>query len=188
MRYLLFAALLYLSSAWSADWPAWRGPATTGSIATGKYPTRWSPDEAAWKFALPGKGTSTPIVWRDRIYLTTPADGQDSVIALDRNGKQAWLTKLGPESPPRHRSLASSCNASPVTDGKAIFARFRSGRLAAVSLNGKEIWKISLEEKFGPEQLFWDSGSSPALTEDCVVVSRMHHGDSWVAGFDKKNG
>src|SRR5687767_7542564 len=87
------------------DWPAWRGPAASGSTTGGEYPTRWSPEDAAWKVALPGKGVSTPIVWRDRIYLTTPADGQDAVLALDRSGKQAWLTKLGPESPPRHRSL-----------------------------------------------------------------------------------
>ncbi len=170
------------------DWPAWRGPDATGSTATGEYPTRWSPGDAAWKVALPGKGTSTPIVWRDRIYLTTPSDGQDAVLALDRSGKQAWLVKLGPESPPRHRSLASSCNASPVTDGKGLFVRFRSGRLAALELDGKERWQVNLDEKYGPEQLFWDTGSSPALTEDCVVVSRMHHGESWVAGFDKKTG
>jgi outer membrane protein assembly factor BamB len=170
------------------DWPAWRGAAATGSASTGAYPIKWSVEDVAWKVALSGKGTSTPIVWRDRIYLTTPADGQDAVLALDRNGKEAWLTKLGQESPPRHRTLASSCNASPVTDGKAVFVRFRSGRLAALELDGKVRWQINLDEKYGPEQLFWDTGSSPVLTEDCVVVSRMHRGESWVAGFDKKTG
>src|SRR5439155_18908117 len=114
------------------DWPAWRGPTASGSTAAGEYPTRWSPEDAAWKVDLPGKGVSTPVVWRDRIYLTTPAEGQDAVLALDRNGKQAWLARLGPESPPRHQSLASSCNASPVTDGTGLFVRFRSGRLAAL--------------------------------------------------------
>jgi len=172
----------------SGDWPAWRGPSGSGSTLAGEYPTRWNKAEAAWKAALPGKGVSTPIVWRDRIYLTTPADGQDGVLALDRNGKQAWLAKLGPESPPKHQSLASSCNASPVTDGKGVFARFRSGRLAALELDGRVRWQVNLDERFGPEKLFWDAGSSPALTADCVVVSRMHHGESWVAGFDKKTG
>jgi outer membrane protein assembly factor BamB len=131
---------------------------------------------------------STPIVWRDRIYLTTPADGQDAVLALGRDGKQAWLAKLGPESAPRHRTLASSCNASPVTDGKGVFARFRSGRVVALELDGRVRWQINLDERFGPEQLFWDAGSSPALTNDCVVIARMHHGESWVAGFDKQTG
>jgi outer membrane protein assembly factor BamB len=192
MKYALFylAALLAVPPAGprSGDWPAWRGPAGSGSTAAGEYPTRWSPDDVAWKAALPGKGVSTPIVWRDGIYLTTPAEGQDAVLALDRNGKQAWLAKLGPESAPRHQSLASSCNASPVTDGKGLFARFRSGRLAALDLNGRVRWQINLDERFGPEQLYWDAGSSPLLTDDCVVVARMHHGESWVAGFDKKTG
>ncbi|MGV3724313.1 MAG: PQQ-binding-like beta-propeller repeat protein [Actinomycetota bacterium] len=172
----------------AADWPAWRGPSANGSILKGDYPTRWTPESAAWKFALPGMGVSTPIVWKNRIYLTTPADGQDSVLALDGAGKQLWLAKLGPESPARHRSLASSCNASPVTDGKALFARFRSGRLAAVELDGKVRWQFSLDEKFGPEQIYWDQGSSPMVTEDLVILSRMHHGESWVAAFDKQTG
>jgi outer membrane protein assembly factor BamB len=192
MRYaiLCLAALLAVPAAGlqPGDWPAWRGPDASGSIAAGDYPTRWSADEAAWKVELPGKGVSTPIVWRDRIFLTTPADGQDAVLALDRNGKQAWLAQLGPESPPKHRSLASSCNASPVTDGTGLFARFRSGRLAALELDGRVRWQVNLDERFGPERLFWDAGSSPVLTEECVVVARMHHGESWVAGFDKKTG
>lgn len=170
------------------DWPSWRGPAFNGSTAEGQYPTRWSVDDAAWKVDLPGKGVSTPVAWGDRIYLTTPADGQDALLALDRNGKQAWLTKLGNESLPRHQSLASSCNASPVTDGTGVFARFRSGRLVALEPDGKLRWQVDLTERFGPEQLFWDTGSSPVLTPDCVVVARMHHGDSWVAGFDKRTG
>jgi len=187
---LCLAALLAVPAAGlqPGDWPAWRGATGSGSTASGEYPTRWSAAEAAWKVALPGKGVSTPIVWRDRIYLTTPADGQDAVLALNQDGKQAWLAKLGPESPPRHRSLASSSNASPVTDGKSVFARFRSGRLAALELDGKVRWQVNLDERFGPEQLFWDAGSSPVVTENCVVVARMHHGESWVAGFDKKTG
>jgi len=191
VRYVIcfvFALTVGASGFQPGDWPTWRGPATNGSITTGSYPTRWSPDEAAWKFALPGKGTSTPICWRDRIYVTTPAEGQDAVLALDRNGKQVWLTRLGPESAPRHRTLASSCNASPVTDGSGLFARFRSGLLVALDLDGRLRWQLKLNERFGPEQLFWDAGSSPALSDDCVVVSRMHRGESWVAGFDKRTG
>jgi outer membrane protein assembly factor BamB len=182
----LFAAPVAVARA--ADWPAWRGPSANGSILKGQFPTKWTPEEAAWKVELPGTGVSTPIVWQDRIYLTTPAEGQDALLALDRSGKQLWLAKLGPESPARHRTLASSCNASPVTDGKALFARFRSGRLAAVEMDGKVRWQINLDQLFGPEQIYWDQGSSPMVTEDLVILSRMHHGESWVGAFDKKTG
>lgn len=172
----------------TGDWPAWRGPAGNGSALKGEYPTRWTPEDAAWKVELPGTGVSTPIVWQNRIYLTTPAEGQDAVLALDKDGKQLWLVKLGAESPARHRTLGSSCNASPVTDGKSIFARFRSGRVAALDLDGKVRWQLDLVERFGPEELYWDQGSSPMLAGDLVIISRMHHGESFVAAFDKLTG
>ncbi|MCX7886440.1 MAG: PQQ-binding-like beta-propeller repeat protein [Verrucomicrobiae bacterium] len=170
------------------DWPAWRGPFANGYVPGGVYPTRWSAETATWKVELPGKGASTPIVWQNRIYLTTPADGHDAVMALDMNGKQLWLTKLGPASPPRHKTLGTSCNSSPVTDGKAVFVRFRSGTLAALEFDGRVRWQINLVERFGPEVYIWDQGSSPVVTERDVIYARMHNGDSWVAGFDKATG
>jgi len=88
-----------------ADWPNWRGPARQGSVASGTYPEQWKTDFIAWKTALPGKGGSTPLVWRNRVYVTTPAEGHDAVMAFDLAGKQQWLTKLGAQSPPKRRTL-----------------------------------------------------------------------------------
>ncbi len=170
------------------DWPSWRGPMGNGSTSTGNYPTAWNVERVSWKFALPGKGSSTPIIWKDRIYLTTPDEGQDAVLALDLQGTQMWLTRLDAQSPPKHRILSSGCNGSPVTDGKGIFVHFRSGRLSALDLDGSVRWTIDLTAKFGPEKLYWDSGTSPVLTDDCVILSRLHQGDSWIAGFDKATG
>lgn len=187
-RTIILATGLLATVLLADDWPAWRGPTANGCTLTGNYPTRWTPETAAWKVELPGKGASTPIVWQNRIYLTTPADGRDAVLALDMNGKQIWLTKLGPESPAKHMTLGTSCNASPVTDGKGLFVRFRSGRLAALELDGKVRWEINLTERFGPEVYVWDQGSSPVVTDQHVIYVRMHHGDSWVAGFDKATG
>jgi len=170
------------------DWPGWRGPTGNGSTSTGNYPTAWSVESVSWKSTLPGKGSSTPIIGHDRIYLTTPSEGQDAVLALDLQGKQMWLTRLGPQSPPKQRILSSSCNGSPVTDGKGIFVYFRSGRLSALELDGSVRWTVDLTAKFGPEKLFWDSGTSPVLTDDGVILSRLHQGDSWIAAFDKATG
>lgn len=172
----------------SKDWNNWRGPNFSGSVAQGKFPTKFDPNSAQWKVALPGKGTSVPIVHGDKIFITCPADGQDSVMAFDLNGKKLWQTKLGQENPPKHRTLASSCNASPVTDGKSIFASFKSGNFAALDLDGKVRWQQNLVEKYGRENLFWDQGTSPMLTDKHVVIARMHGGESWLAGFDKETG
>jgi outer membrane protein assembly factor BamB len=172
----------------AANWPNWRGPTGNSSTTTGNYPTAWKVESVSWKFALPGKGSSTPIIWKDHIYLTTPDAGQDAVLALDVQGHKLWLTRLGEESPPKQRQLGSSCNASPVTDGKGIFVYFRSCCLAALELDGSVRWTNDLAARFGPEHLFWDQGTSPVVTDEHVILCRMHHGDSWIAGFDKATG
>src|SRR5512136_3361925 len=102
-------ALPALPQVLADDWPSWRGPIGNGSTSTGNYPTAWNVESVSWKFTLPGKGSSTPILWHDRIYLTTPSEGQDAVLALDLQGKQMWLTRLGIQSPPKQRILSSGC-------------------------------------------------------------------------------
>jgi outer membrane protein assembly factor BamB len=170
-----------------ADWPNWRGPNGNGSVNEGNYPTSWDIEKVTWKFALPGKGSSTPIVLGDRIFVTTPDAGQDAVLALDLAGSELWRTKLGSLSRAKNQ-LASSCNASPVTDGKGIFVYFRSSRLAALEMDGSIRWENDLAATYGPENLFWDQGTSPVVTDKHVILARVHGGDSWVAGFDKATG
>lgn len=185
---VLASLTLALISAQASEWPNWRGPDFTGSTSTGDYPAKWSTNNIAWKVRLPGKGTSVPIVHKDRIYVTCPSEGQDAVLAFDFNGQKVWETKLGAESKPKHQTLASSANASPVTDGKLIYVYFKSGVFAAVDLDGDVKWKSNLVEQFGKENLFWDTGTSPMITDRHVVLARMHHGESWIAGFEKQTG
>jgi outer membrane protein assembly factor BamB len=170
------------------QWPGYRGPRANGSVEGGDYPTKFDSGSAAWKVQLPGKGTSVPIVQNKVVIVTCPSDGQDAVLAFDFSGKKLWETKLGAESKPKHKQLASSGNATPVTDGKGIFVHFKSGNFAALEFDGKVRWKTNLVEAFGNEKLFWDSGTSPMLTEKHVVMQRLHTGDSWIAGFDKATG
>lgn len=152
------AVMGFQSLAAGADWPAWRGAAAQGAAGPGRYPVAWSADSIAWKVPLPGKGTSTPIVSNGRIYVTSPSDGEDAVLAFDLDGKKLWEARLGPLSDPKHRSLASSCNASPVTDGEAVYVYFRSGHFAAVNTDGTVRWKRNLTDQFGTENLFGTRG------------------------------
>ncbi len=170
-----------------ANWPRWRGPQDNGSIASGDYPVKWKAEGVLWTTELPGKGCSTPIVWDQRIYVTAPTGGLDSLIAFDWSGKRLWSAEFGKENPGKHRN-GSGCNASPVTDGELVFVYFKSGTLAAVEFDGKIRWQTNLVERFGPDTLFWDHGTSPVLTEKHVVMARMHRGESWLAAFDKATG
>ncbi|MBI4624952.1 MAG: PQQ-binding-like beta-propeller repeat protein, partial [Verrucomicrobia bacterium] len=153
----------------------------------GKIPAQLDPAKVLWQAPLPGKGCSTPIVWDRRIYLTAPVGGQDALLSYDWTGKLLWQTKLGSETAGKHRN-GSGSNPSPVTDGKGLFVTFKSGNLAALNFDGTIRWQANLVEKFGPVRLYWDYGTSPALTERNVVMARMHDGESWVAAFDKVTG
>lgn len=185
----LFPLLMLLSgvATMSAeDWPRWRGPMDSGSAAGGEYPDK--PLEAIlWKIPLPGKGCSTPIVWQRQIFLTAPIEGQDAVLAYDWAGKKLWQLPIGAEIAGKHRN-GSGGNASPTTDGKFIFVSFKSGVLAALTLEGKLLWKTNLQERFGRDTLYWDAGTSPVITRAHVVMTVMHEGDSFLAAFDKQTG
>ena len=191
-RFQIAAFLLLLSGSMAvaevqSDWPSWRGPQENGSIEHGTYPVTWDAENVLWKAPLPGKGCSTPIVWKQRIYLTAPANGLDAVIAFDWSGKPLWQTTFGPQERGKHRN-GSGCNPSPTTDGEGVFVNFKSGTLAALELDGTVRWQTNLVERFGPLKLFWDHGTSPVLTNDSVVMARMHNGESWLAAFDKTTG
>jgi outer membrane protein assembly factor BamB len=185
---LLVTSTLFAAVDSAADWPNWRGARFNASTDSGSYPEQWDATQLEWKVRLPGKSSSSPVVSGQSIFITTPADGQDAVMAFNHSGETLWQTKLGPESPPKHRTLGSSSNASPVTDGESLYAYFKSGTLASLKLDGTVRWQINLVERFGREQLFWDAGTSPVLTDRHVVIARMHGGESWLGAFDKATG
>jgi outer membrane protein assembly factor BamB len=183
-----YLCLVFLSShVLGNDWPAWRGPSATGSIEDGEFNHQFDAKTYQWRAELPGKGCSTPIVINDQIIVTAPIDGNDAILSFDRNGKELWRTAFGKENAGKHRN-GSGSNASPVSDGNAAFVFYKSGMFAAVELDGKVRWKTDLVERFGKDTLFWDHGTSPVLTEKHVVMARMHHGESWLAAFDKATG
>jgi len=121
------------------------------------------------------------------IYVTAPDEARDALLAFDQAGKKLWTARFGKENPGKHRN-GSGSNPSPTTDGKAVFVSFKSGALAAVNLDGTIRWQTNLVERYGRDTLYWDHGSSPVLTADCVVATRMHEGESWLAAFDKTTG
>ena len=171
----------------SLNWDNWRGPRFSGATAHGTFPANFDGQNFAWRTKLPGKGSSTPIVWQQRIYLTAPSDGLDSVLCFDSSGEEIWKTVFGQEDPGKH-ARGSGSNASPVTDGKGVFVYFKSGTFAALNLDGSIRWQRDIVAEYGKEEMFWDNGNSPALTNDYVVIVRMHAGDSWLAAFRKSDG
>ena len=190
--YVSFALLLTASvSLCLADsdgrWPAWRGSDASGSYWKGRFPVKLSDEKnLLWKVSLPGKGCSTPVVWDDHVLLTSPDEGKDAVLAFDWNGRKLWQKQVGDERKGRHRN-GSGSNPSVVTDGKSIYALFKSGNFACLDFAGKIVWKDDLTS-YGKDTLYWDFGTSPILTSKHVIVALMRKNNSWLIAFDPKNG
>ena len=170
------------------NWPTWRGPAGTGVAGAGVFPTRWSRDEhVAWKQPIPGKGTSTPTVWDERVFLTGQEQGHNLAICLDLNGRTLWRTAIGEHRAGKHRK-ASGSNPSSVVDGEYVFVYFKSGDLACLDFDGKILWQKNLQRMFGADTLWWDLGTSPVLTRELVVIACIQSEDSYVVAFQKGSG
>ena len=189
----LFAfAFLLATSSWellaAENWPQWRGPLGTGVAAEGDYPVKFSGSEgAAWKVELPGKGSSTPAVWGDRIFVTCAIEGQDGVVCYDMQGKELWRKQLGAERAGKHRN-GSGSNPSPVTDGEHVVVYFKSGTLASFSPDGKEQWKLNVQDKFGKDTLWWDLGTSPVIVNGRVIVATVQSDDAYLVALDVDSG
>lgn len=170
------------------NWPGWRGPTSDGVASGKKYPLKWSETEnVLWKVPLPGGSGSTPAVWGDRIFVTTSHKGKNQIQCFNLEGKPLWKKSVGKERKGKHRKGAG-CNPSPTTDGRHVFCYFKSGDLAALTVEGEVVWQQNLQEKYGEDTLWWDLGTSPVLTRDFVVVAVMHSGPSFLLALDKATG
>lgn len=175
-------------TALAKNWPQWRGPDGTSLAAPGAYPTKFSPSEnVVWKVKLPGLGSSTPVVWDDRIYVTCGIDGQDGVVAYDWSGQEVWRKTLGVERPGKHKN-GSGSNPSPITDGKNLVVYYKSGTVASLTLDGQVRWQVNLQEKYGEDTLWWDLGTSPVFAGGHIVVAVMQEGESYVVALNPEDG
>jgi len=194
-------------------WPQWRGPLGTGVAPSANPPVEWSESKnIRWKIALPGKGHSTPIVWGDRIFITTAVPYGDAlepryntapgghdgvpvtkryrfvVLAVSRrDGKIVWQRTLHTELPHEGGHYTGSlASNSPVTDGEHLFAFFGSRGLYALDLNGELQWQTDLGEM--QTKHAHGEGSSPALYGETLIINWDHEGQSFVIAFDKRTG
>ncbi len=189
MKAQIFAtSLLFTGVLAAGNWPAWRGADSNG-VATGKQPPLDLAGNLLWKAELPGRGCSTPILWNDKIYVTSPIGDQDGLLAFDTKGKELWRKTFGTLTSGRGQRVGSSANSSPVTDGEVVVVYFKSGTVACLDLDGKPQWQINLQERYGKDTLWWDQGTSPIFAAGNVVVAVMQtEGESYLVSLDSKTG
>jgi outer membrane protein assembly factor BamB len=195
IRFLLTACLLVaLVVPVSADnWPQWRGLKSDGLSAEKNLPTEWSADKnVVWKFKLPGIGASTPCVWGDKIFVTTP-DGKDVVVlCIGTDGKEKWRKKLSDTGSYRRKNPSgadvSDANASCCTDGKHVWAYSSNGNLACYdAANGTPVWNIDLQ-KYGKYNIQFGCHWTPVLYKGNLYLQVMHRGAQLVLALEGTTG
>lgn len=183
---------LLITVAYGDNWPQWRGPNLNGFSNEKNLPARWSTDDnVAWKLALPGWSGSTPIVWRDLVFLNV-ADGENLELwCVDRNkGSVLWKRPLGSGNHKMRKQNMSS--PSPVTDGRSVFVMTGTGVLKGFDFSGKELWAREIQKDYGEFGLNWGYASSPLLLDDSLYVQVLHgmktDDPSYILRIDKKTG
>jgi outer membrane protein assembly factor BamB len=187
----LVAILVSLSPCQAEEWPGWRGPRGDGTSAEKGVPATWSPTEnIAWKTPIPGKGHSSPIIWGDRVFVTTclEKEGERMLLCLDRRtGKVLWQrVVLSAPLEKKHR-LNSYASSTPVTDGKHVwvaFLAYPNMEVACYDFDGNRIWQRS------PGKLLSVHGfcSSPILHKDLVILNGDQDAQAYIVALDKLTG
>lgn len=170
-------------------WTRWRGPSGQGQVPAGTYPDRWSETSGIkWKVAVPGRGNSSPIVFGDRIFLTTSYDNgrRVSVLAFRRSdGARVWETFVPVKEDAEYAHPKNGyASGTPVTDGQRIYASFGRQGLVAVDLTGKLLWHAAV----GALDSYHGSAGSPVLYKSSVIVFHDAGRASFIGAFDRATG
>ena len=183
---LLVSGVASLSAQQSAtDWSRFRGPNGSGQARGDKFPTEFSQTKnMLWRLALP-KGHSSPIIWKDRIYLTAFRGDELFTIAVDRaTGKQLWERKA-PETKTKIVDKRNNpASPSPALEENRVYVFFPDYGLIAYDADGKELWKKPL----GPFNNIYGMGASPVIYNDMLLLALDQSRGSHLLAVDKRTG
>jgi outer membrane protein assembly factor BamB len=202
----LFAAAARADDARLDNWPAWRGPNADGTAPKADPPLKWDDKtNVKWKAEIPGKGSASPVVWGDRVFVLTavPTDRTADPAALPKNdpkfekktnaptniykfevlcfgretGKLLWQRTAAEKVPHEgHHETHSYAAGSPVTDGKRLYASFGSFGIFCYDIDGKPIWERDLGRL--NTRLGWGEAVTPTLRGDSLLINWDQEDDS----------
>ncbi len=181
----------FIAMAWQdveSLWPRFRGPDGAGTSAVA-LPVEWRTANMLWKLPIPGQGNGSPVVWEDKLFLTSAsADGTERLLHCVHSGtgQLEWTRRLPGRKAPHHRknSLASS---TPATDGQRVYVCSWDGQdllLSAHDFQGQAAWQVSL----GGFTANHGAGHSPIVHDGTVYLFKDHDAGSDLFAFDAATG
>ena len=179
----------------AADEPSWtgfRGQGDSHSTAT-NLPLTWSDTQnVAWKKDLPGFGQSSPVVWKDLIFVTSVSGENKEKLQVTcfrvDSGDIAWQKEFPTSKPAKVTDYISRGAPTPVVDADRVYAFFESGDIVALNHAGETVWTRSLIKDYGEFQGNHGLGSSLAQTDTAAIVLVDHSGPSYLLSLDKATG
>jgi len=171
------------------EWTRFRGPNGTGISNASQIPTKFSLSDANWRIQLPGVGHSHPVIWGDKLFLTSAVEASHSRQVLcyqASDGKLLWKTEYPYAEHHRHQfnSFASATAAVDETHVYVAFTTPEEYMLVALKHDGTEAWRADL----GPFESQHSGGTSPVVFENLVVIGNEQDGPSFLAAFDRMTG
>jgi outer membrane protein assembly factor BamB len=186
MAFGLVAGVAALSAQQAAtDWSRFRGPNGSGQAKGDKFPTEFSQTKnMLWRLPLP-KGHSSPIIWKDRVYLTAYRGDALFTIAVDRTtGKQLW-ERQAPETKTKIVDKRNNpASPSPALEENRVYVFFPDYGLIAYDAAGKELWKKPL----GPFTNIYGLGASPVIYNDLLLLAVDQSRGSYLMAVEKRTG
>ncbi len=212
---LAFAAIALAvfpaNAAETVNWPQYRGAQSDGLAVGATLPERWSTNEnVVWKTDLRGWGWSSPVIWGDRIFLTSAVGETDLpkpviggypggrvaqkdvhrwvVYCLDRiTGKVLWERDAHKGIPPQERHPRNSfASETPVTDGQRVYAYFANIGIFCYDMDGNPLWERRW--KSYPMRGGWGTGTAPVLFKDRIYIQNDNEQESFLVALDAKTG
>lgn len=188
-------ALLFCLPSWAlaADWPQFRGPTGQGVSEAKNVPVEWGPEKnVAWKAAIPGRGWSSPVLQKGRLYLTSAVDDADGVtlraICLEaETGDVVWDVEVFRPDPAAARAMHgknSGASATPIITDDRLYVHFGHLGTAALDLSGQVLWRQT-EIGYSPVH---GNGGSPALVGNQLIFSCDGAQDPFVIALDAGTG
>lgn len=189
---VVFGVLLALAAvrpSHGENWPQWRGPRFNGTSIEKNLPTTWSPTEnVRWRLAMPGPAGSTPVIWDDRIFVTS-ADGDDLVlIGASTQGKELWRRVIASGNRVVRGDEGNSASPSCSTDGKHVWTFMATGHLGCYTIDGQKVWQYNLQDKYGRFNIQFGMTSTPVLYDGRLYVQCMYTGASYLLSLDAASG
>lgn len=171
------------------QWSGWRGGSLNGVSRSAVLPTVWSQQQnVRWRVIVPGSGNSSPIVWGDRLFVTSIVDtdsgNQAAVICINRrNGQLLWQQPVGSPQGTSH-SKNGFASATPATDGARVYAAFGTLGLVVFDFEGKLLW----QKPFPRQSHEWGTAASPLTVDRLVIHVVDAESDSAIVALDKYTG